>query len=63
MSFRLYRWAATKECIRIETLGASIEPEPSTVQLRPSHRYGKVELLRTSPGTLQADLDRSLGKN
>lgn len=63
MSFCLYRWAATKKCIRIEALGPRVEPEPSTAQLRQSHRYAKVELLKASPRTLQADLDRSLSKN
>jgi len=62
LSFRLHRWRETQECIRIEVAGPQIEPEHSTVRLRSSHRFGKVELIEAGPETLQEDLDRALDR-
>ncbi|HEY6266871.1 MAG TPA: hypothetical protein VIX11_01120 [Candidatus Acidoferrum sp.] len=62
-SFRLHCWADTKKPIRIEVTGATIEPEHSTVKLRPNHKYGPVELFGAAPETLQNDLDRALHKD
>ena len=59
-SFRLYRWANTKKPIRIEVTGQPLEATPSTVRLRSSHRYRKIEVIKATPETLQDDLDRIL---
>jgi len=61
-SFRLYRWRETQECIRIEASGPQIEPERSTIRLRPSHRFRQVELIEAAPETLQEDLDRAFDR-
>ena len=60
-TFRLHRWADSKQPIRIESLGARITPEHSTVRLRSDHRIGDVEVFEATPDTLQADLDRAFG--
>jgi hypothetical protein len=44
-SFRLHRWADTKEPVRTEVTGRPLEAEHSTVQLRPSHKFGRIEML------------------
>jgi hypothetical protein len=59
-SFRVHRWSDIKKPIRIETSGPTIEPEKSSAQLRPSYKFGRVELLDAAPETLQGDLDRAL---
>jgi hypothetical protein len=59
-SLQIHCWADTKEPIRIETNGQSIEPEQSKIKLRPTHRFGKIELIDATPETLQTDLDRTL---
>jgi len=61
-SFRFHRWADTKEPIRIEVIGRPLDATPSTVGLRPNHRFGKMEAFDATPATLQDDLDRSLCK-
>jgi len=61
-SFRVHRWSDSKECIRIEATGPQIEAEHSNVRLRPSHRFGELELIDANPETLQEDLDRALDK-
>jgi hypothetical protein len=60
LTFRVHRWSDTKEPIFIEANGPQIEPEPSGVQLRRNHSYGKIELIEAAPETLQNDLDRVL---
>ena len=62
-SFRLHRWADTKKPIRIEVTGRPVQAVHSTVRLRPSHRFGKIEMFDATPETLQDDLDRVLGKD
>jgi hypothetical protein len=59
-SFQVHCWTNTKDPIRIETNGQPIEPEQSTVTLRPSHHFGKIVLFDATPETLQSDLDRAL---
>ena len=61
-SFRLHRWRDNQESIRLEVTGPEIEPEHSTVRLRPSYRFGQLELIDATPETLQEDLDRALDK-
>jgi hypothetical protein len=61
-SFRLYQWADTKKHIRIEPTGQPVNPEHSTVQLRPGYRLTDVELFDATPETLQHDLDRAFDK-
>src|SRR5688500_8962621 len=60
-AFRLRRWSDTKKPIRIESTGAEIIPEQSTVQLHANYKIGDVELLDASPETLQQDFDRAFG--
>jgi hypothetical protein len=60
-AFRLHRWSDDTEPIRIEVTGKPRTPEPSSVQLKPGYRFGKVELFEATPATLQSDLDRALG--
>lgn len=62
-SFRLHRWADTREPIRIEVTGRPLKAAHSTVRLRPGHRFGKIEMLDATSETLQDDLDRVLGRN
>ena len=57
-SFRLHRWADSKKPIRIEVTGRALDAKQSGVRLRPSHRFGKIEVFDATPETLQADLDR-----
>jgi hypothetical protein len=60
-SFRLYRWSDTKIPIWIEVIAKPICAEHSTVRLRPSHQFSKINLFHATPETLQADLDKALG--
>jgi hypothetical protein len=48
-SFRFHRWSDTKKPIRIEATGRTIEAGKYHVQLRPSHKYGRTELLDAAP--------------
>ena len=59
-SFRLHRWADSKKPIRIEVTGRPLDAKQSEVRLRPSHRFGKIEVFDATPETLQDDLDRVL---
>lgn len=59
-SLRLHRWADGKKPIPIEVVERPVNAAPSKVQLRPSHRYGKIEVLDATLETLQDDLDRAL---
>jgi len=59
-SFRLHRWADTKKPIRIDVIERPVNAAASKARLRPSHRYGKIEVLDAAPETLQDDLDRAL---
>jgi hypothetical protein len=59
-SFRLHRWSDTGQPIRIEMTGPPIQPEHSNIHLQPNHSFGKVELIKATPETLQDDLDRTL---
>ena len=61
-SFRLHRWRDNQETIRIEVTGPQIEPEHSTVRLRPSYRFRQLELIDGAPETLQEDLDRAFDR-
>lgn len=56
-SFQIFRWADTKEPIRIESNGTYILPEESDVIMRPDYTAGKVELFTAYPDTLQENLD------
>ena len=60
-SFRLYRWSDTKKPIWIEVIAKPICAEHTTVRLRPSHQFSKINLFDATPETLQADLDKALG--
>ena len=60
-AFRLRRWSDTKKPIRIESTGAEIIPEHSTVRLHAHYEMGYVELFAASPETLQQDLERAFG--
>lgn len=60
-AFRLGRWSDTKKPIRIESTGAEIIPEHSTVQLHADYKIGDVELFDASPETLQQDFERAFG--
>ena len=60
-AFRLLRWSDTKKPIRIESTGAEIIPEHSTVQLHSDYKIGYVELFEASPETLQQDFERAFG--
>ncbi len=62
-TFRLSRWSDTKKPIRIESTGAEIIPEPSTVELRSNYKMGDVELFDATPETLRQDLDRAFGRS
>lgn len=60
--FRVHRWRKTQKCIRIEVTAPQVEPEHSTVRLRPSYRFRQMELIEATPETLQEDLDRVLDR-
>ncbi|HYL83200.1 MAG TPA: hypothetical protein VE263_03120 [Candidatus Angelobacter sp.] len=61
-AFRLYCWSDTKKPIWMEVTGRAIEAEHSTVCLRAFHRFGKINLFDATPETLQADVDKALGR-
>ncbi len=61
-AFRLHRWNDCKAPIRIESLGATVEPRSSTARLKPSYRIRDVEVFSAKPDTLQEDLDRAFGQ-
>ena len=48
-AFRLHRWAHTRRLIPIESIGAEIIPEHSTVQLPSDSKIGDVELFGRTP--------------
>ena len=60
-SFRLRRWSDTKKPIHIESTGAEIIPDHSTVQLHAHYEIGDIEFSEASPGTLQEDFERAFG--
>lgn len=57
--FRICRWRDTRDPIRIESVGALIAPEESSATLLPNYSFGKVELFKARPNTLQHDLEIS----
>jgi hypothetical protein len=61
-SFRLYRWADTKQPIRIETTGRRLEPQHSAVRLPSGGRLSDIEIFDATPETLQSDLDKASAK-
>jgi hypothetical protein len=62
LAFRLHRWRDTGAIIRIETAGPHVEPEHSTVRLKPEYQTGDIEQFSASPETLQDNLDRAFHK-
>jgi len=60
--FRLHRWADTNKPVRIDVIGQPLKAAHFTVRLRPSHRFGIIDMLDATPETLQEDLDRVLGR-
>ena len=61
-AFLLHRWADSQEPIRLEVTGKRLQAQSSTVQLRPSHRFRKIEIFEATPETLQEDLDKAFAR-
>lgn len=61
-SFRISRWADSKDPIRIEISGEYIFPEESDVTVRPNYTVGDIELFTAYPDTLQQDMDAAFAK-